>query len=863
MPVKPAHSWLIPFTVACGLLAPLTAHSARHPFPQHLDYGPDSILPNQYPREWMDDDVRDFYDYWKQEYVVSAGADTTGNPMSRIAFGHHSEVDENSNPLYPITVSEGQGYGMLITALMAGHDPDAQPRFDALLRFAERHPSHIDHHLMGWCVPKNNPVCQSEDDPQAETDSAFDGDADIAYALLLADRQWGSQGAIDYASMARTRIQAIMASTIGPNSRLPLLGDWVDPSGPIYNQYTQRTSDFMPETFRAFQQFTGNSAWRQVLDTTRATAFWLQRHFSRSAGLFPDFVVPRSPRNHKPKPAPSNFLEASTDGQYAYNAARVPLRFGLDALLNGNAASRHIARTISAWARNHHADPSHIVDGYNLNGYPLPDRGFSSAFVAPLGVAAMTDPAHQDWLNQLYDRVNQEHENYYEDSLDLLSLLAMTGNFWRPYSFEDTSTGGNDTTVYEDAEDASTARWKVSDATPAGATVSIQFDPQRASRVIALRGAGKKNAFLIGGNAGNPGAWNDTNHRILSWQSRFARGFTLYVSVETDRGRRFLTYLPLARDIGRRGRYILIGLDHSIKDDHWHRLQRNLESDLSRYDPGNRIISVNGLFIRGNGLVDDITLSSDDVGPDWYRPGTRLSWQIQLQEAVNPAYPAQLYDVDLFDSSGAFISRLKADGKKVICYFSAGSYENWRSDADRFDASVLGRPLDAWPGERWLDIRSRDVRKIMTHRLDLAVEKGCDGVDPDNVDGYINTPGFTFDDDDQLDYNRFIAREAHRRKLAVGLKNDLDQIPELVGHFDFAVNEQCFQYDECNLLTPFIQQGKPVFNIEYQARLINDAAARRELCSRANRKHFSTLLLPLDLDDSFRFACQDLARIQR
>ena len=126
----------------------------------------------------------------------------------------------------------------------------------------------------------------------------------------------------------------------------------------------------------------------------------------------------------------------------------------------------------------------------------------------------------------------------------------------------------------------------------------------------------------------------------------------------------------------------------------------------------------------------------------WIKPTLDNSWQIQLQEKpdnllVNINYDVDIFEIDLFDNSIKLISTLKRAGKKVICYFSAGSYEEWRTDAEQFDNKALGNPLDNWPGERWLDIRSTNIRKIMQARLDLAKQKGCDGVDPDNVDGYI------------------------------------------------------------------------------------------------------------------------------
>jgi hypothetical protein len=222
---------------------------------------------------------------------------------------------------------------------------------------------------------------------------------------------------------------------------------------------------------------------------------------------------------------------------------------------------------------------------------------------------------------------------------------------------------------------------------------------------------------------------------------------------------------------------------------------------------------------------------------------------------VNTAYDVDIYDIDLFDSPATLIEQLQDNGVKVICYFSAGSYEEWRPDADSFAPEVIGRTLDGWPDERWLDIRAANVRTIMESRLDLAVEKHCDGVEPDNMDGYTNNPGFPLTAQDQVSYNRFIANAAHARGLSVGLKNDLDQIAELVDYYDFAVNEQCFQYNECDALQPFTDQSKPVLNAEYKSKYVTNAVERDALCVDSINRLFSTLILPLDLDDAFRFSC--------
>ncbi|PWQ92725.1 endo alpha-1,4 polygalactosaminidase [Leucothrix pacifica] len=252
-------------------------------------------------------------------------------------------------------------------------------------------------------------------------------------------------------------------------------------------------------------------------------------------------------------------------------------------------------------------------------------------------------------------------------------------------------------------------------------------------------------------------------------------------------------------------------------------------------------------------------VSGNDIEPvtdgDWYRPAVGATWQWQLSGKVNQQYQVDIYDIDLFDSSADLIYDIQSSGSKVICYFSAGSYEGWRDDAKDFKAAELGNALDGYENERWLDIRSSNVLSIMTRRMDLAVEKGCDGVEPDNMDGYTNNPGFKLSAKDQLAFNRNIANAAHARGLSVGLKNDLDQVSDLIDYYDFAVNEQCFEYEECDTLTPFIKAGKAVFHTEYKEEYLQNEGNKKAICDQARALSFSTLLLPVELDDSFRFSC--------
>ena len=389
---------------------------AMRPFPQHVTYAAGTIRPNRRSQEQQDDDVRAAYDHWKASYLKAAGTDDQGRPLYRVSFG-------SSDP--GRTVSEGQGYGMIIVALMAGYDADAHTLFDGLWRFTRAHPSTIDSRLMAWEVPE---------DPASGADSAFDGDADMAYGLLLAAAQWGNDGDIDYAAAATQLITAIRESTIGPQSYLPELGDWVDPDGVQYSQYSPRSSDFMSAHFRAYGRFTGDPAWTQVLAATQSTIDFMQATYSPSTGLLPDFMVPASASDHTLRPAPPNHLEGPNDGAYGYNAGRDPWRMATDALINGDPVSLAQTRRLANWiATATEGDPAKIRAGYQLDGTPLPGINyFTTFFAAPFGAALMTTPEHQAFLNDLYDSVYSRREDYYEDSVTLLTLLLMTGNYWDP-----------------------------------------------------------------------------------------------------------------------------------------------------------------------------------------------------------------------------------------------------------------------------------------------------------------------------------------------------------------------------------------------------------------------------------------------
>ncbi|MFI7497333.1 endo alpha-1,4 polygalactosaminidase [Streptomyces sp. NPDC049687] len=254
------------------------------------------------------------------------------------------------------------------------------------------------------------------------------------------------------------------------------------------------------------------------------------------------------------------------------------------------------------------------------------------------------------------------------------------------------------------------------------------------------------------------------------------------------------------------------------------------------------------LLLTGCTTATDDTPESGgtETGERWRpRPGT--DWQWQLSGRLDTSVDVPVYDVDGFDQTAETVAGLHRDGRKVICYLSTGAWEDWRPDADDFPESVIGEG-NGWEGEQWLDIRRTDVLEpLMAARIDMCRKKGFDAVEPDNMDGYKNRTGFPLKAADQLRYNRLIARLAHDRGMSVGLKNDLDQIPELVDDFDFAVNEQCAQYDECADTTPFIEAGKAVFHVEYEL-------PTSRFCAESRRLKLSSLLKKYELG-AWRKAC--------
>jgi hypothetical protein len=296
------------------------------------------------------------------------------------------------------------------------------------------------------------------------------------------------------------------------------------------------------------------------------------------------------------------------------------------------------------------------------------------------------------------------------------------------------------------------------------------------------------------------------------------------------------------------------------------------------------------------------------AGSCW-RPPVVSRWQYQLQGSVNSSgqciYPAtgfintaitgtsfasgqqvapSVFDIDIYQDGSCYtpnnfgilntaaVDALHGQGDKVIGYIDAGTAETWRPDYPQyqsFNAScggcLFGKPVGGFRNEFWLNINTnvsgtnpntgqsetaqQFVLDELAARLAQARSAGVDAIEFDNVDAYQNKTGLTISGATQEQFDAAIANLAHTAGFAVGLKNDLGQAGDLQPYFDFAINEQCWQYRECNFPAPGLQAwpttyGKAVFNVEYKL-------ATSKFCPQANSSsyNFNSILKDVNLYD--------------
>src|SRR5262245_4236536 len=381
----------------------------NRPFPQNLNF-PGCIKPNHVTQNEINNSLKSYYEYWKRKYVRESNGITPSGGYYVFNRGTGGTASE-------LTTSESHGYGMIIFALMAGYDNQAKDYFDGMYNMLDKHRSTEDHENMSWIIDKSELASKDQG-------NATDGDMDIAYALLLANYQWGSTGKINYLAQAqRMIVKGIKESDMSLSTKRTLLGDWSK------DQHATRVSDWMIDHFKAFQEATNDKFWHDARTTIYGLINQITNKYSPETGLMPDFVVGSSAR-----PAPPNFLEDKTDDDFSWNACRYPWRLATDFAHYGSPETRAAANKMVNWLKKKtNDDPGNIRAGYKLDGTPLVNDS-SVAFTSAFTAACIVDSSHQSYLNAGWDDIVNWKENCYGDTINLLSMLLISGNWWPPIS---------------------------------------------------------------------------------------------------------------------------------------------------------------------------------------------------------------------------------------------------------------------------------------------------------------------------------------------------------------------------------------------------------------------------------------------
>lgn len=376
------------------------------PFPQHSGYSQPWMTPKGWTQAELDDSVRRHWSQWKSAYLRT---DNDGGLWVR--------YDDSDS-----TVSEAIGYGMILAAYLGD-----KAVFDGLWSYAQHHPSEVDPRLMAWKQTLIDGHMRAVEGAASATDADFD----MAYALLLAHRQWRHAEAT-YRRASLEVLSGIEDSDLNPLTHTTTPGDWASGSDAMHT----RPSDIMPGHWRAFIRLGGRH--RRIWSQVRKASLKVLRDASRvnaGTGLLADFMV----RNHgRWRPVPGRYLETQHDGDFGYNACRTPWRLTVG-WLAGERGVRSIVAVQTHWFRTAHSGvPGRLRAGYFVAngpvGKPYVDY-WDLSFAAPVAVSAVTGGNRgRTWLSRAWRQVEAQPAvtGYYSDSLRLMAALVVGGNWWTP-----------------------------------------------------------------------------------------------------------------------------------------------------------------------------------------------------------------------------------------------------------------------------------------------------------------------------------------------------------------------------------------------------------------------------------------------
>ena len=373
----------------------------------------------------MTEETTNFYEQWKSRYVVKNPYITCEN---QYYVWYSGETYTQNNSETAVTVSEAHGYGMLITASFADYDSESKDIFDGMYRYYRAHLSEIGPNLMAWQQNDNGTAIVDA----SGADSASDGDMDIAYALLMADTIWGSDGEINYKKAAIDVINDIMTYEVNKTDWILQLGDWTYGlnEGDKYYAVT-RSSDFIMQYMPIFAEATKDERWIKLYENTYSIINKFVDDYG--TGILPDFIV-KDNATGEFIPAPANLLESENDGNYYYNACRTPWRISMDYIINGNKDAMNFANTLNKFIINKTgSDPWNIMAGYTPEGIIVSDWN-DLCFDAPFLISAACSD-NLNWHDSIRDMIlNYGEDAYFGDTISMLCLIVDDGCWIVPKS---------------------------------------------------------------------------------------------------------------------------------------------------------------------------------------------------------------------------------------------------------------------------------------------------------------------------------------------------------------------------------------------------------------------------------------------
>jgi len=391
------------FTFAVLFGSPLSADAEgdRFPYPHNHTYA-HGIVPTNFSQAQKNADLEAMWKAWRKTYLTDRGAGK-------------GELRVSKNGAKGESISEGIGYGMLISVYMANPANSGKADFDALYQYYKRHEKVMNgtrYGLMAWRVGHKNQILDNWVAP--------DGDIDAAFSLLMADRKWGSEGTINYRQAGVDIINSLMKWSINKPS-------FTVSKGEMESSFTM-SSYHIVNYFPYFKKASGDPRWEQVI----ASSYKMYDYFYQlnpKAALTPfTFIV-------------KDYSFSKRGYNYGYDSSRVPWRVGLDYLWHGTKHSplaRTLPDTNAKWLKEiTGGKPAEVNVSYDLSGKPVGSNNDPRVTVPPIAVGAMVDASNQEWLNTLYAWMRMQVRgattgdvppSYFGDAVMLCCMLTLTGN---------------------------------------------------------------------------------------------------------------------------------------------------------------------------------------------------------------------------------------------------------------------------------------------------------------------------------------------------------------------------------------------------------------------------------------------------